>query len=56
VLQFGNSSIPGPHTLLYVCGTLLSPGVFVSTEREWEAALERLLPNVEAFTDMEAVD
>jgi hypothetical protein len=46
----------GPHTPLYVCGMLLSPGVFISTEREWEAALERLLPNVEGFTDMEAVD
>jgi hypothetical protein len=45
-------------SLFYVCGTLLSPGVFVRTEREWAAALERLLPRGAGWeeTAMEEVD
>lgn len=49
----GRSSVDG--ALFYVCGTLLSPGVYIRTEREWAAALERLLP-AEGLTDMESVD
>jgi hypothetical protein len=43
--------------ILYVCGTLLSPGVFVSNQVEWEAALLHLLPDIgEEWTRMEQVD
>jgi len=40
----------------YVHGTLLSPGTFIHTEREWAAALVRLLPEGESWTRMEDVD
>ena len=41
---------------LFVCGTLLPAGVYVRTEREWAAALERLLPDGEGGTRMEELD
>jgi hypothetical protein len=41
---------------LFVCGTLLPSGVYVRTEREWAAALGRLLPDGEGWTRMEEVD
>lgn len=40
----------------YVHGTLLTPGHFVHTQREWMAALMLLLPEGESWTEMEAVD
>jgi hypothetical protein len=45
-----------PTPLLFVCGTLLPSGTYVRTEREWAAALERLLPDGEGGTRMEEVD
>ena len=50
------SSPPSAPPMFYVHGTLLSPGLFVSTECEWAAALARLLPDGEGWTRMEEVD
>jgi hypothetical protein len=47
-------SLPPPF--VFVCGTLLQAGVYVRTEREWAAALGRLLPDGEGWTRMEEVD
>jgi hypothetical protein len=50
------STATTPTPLLFVCGTLLPSGTYVRTEREWAAALERLLPDGEGGTRMEEVD
>jgi hypothetical protein len=50
------AEIPSTPPLLFVCGTLLPSGTYVRTEREWAAALERLLPDGEGGTRMEEVD
>ena len=46
----------GVRPLFFVQGTLLPEGVFIRSEREWAAALMRLLPEVEGWTEMEKVD
>ena len=49
-------SLPDQPPSFYVSGTLFSPGTFVHTESEWNAALVRLLPEGESWTRMEEVD
>ena len=43
-------------SVFYIHGTLLPLGTFVHSEREWIAALERLLPVFDRDVRMEEVD
>ena len=56
VAELSPTATTSPAPPLFVCGTLLPAGVFVRTEREWAAALERLLPDGEGGTRMEELD